>query len=461
MSISSSVAVLNVVQVSPPTAPVNNAFQDRISLTHFDLLALRAPPNQRLFFYETHLPISAFAETVIPKLRDSLSLTLQNFRPLAGTLIWSLHSDEPYIRIKDDDSVPLTIAETDADPQKLFDDPFQQETDLQQLLPPLRVSETEASLLALQITLFPSGDICLGITFHHAAQDGASLALFLKSWAHICRHGDDPPLPQNLIPIFDRDFIDDPKNIKQLFLDHLLTPLTPGGPRNRSVKPMEKPFNDRMHGSFRLTVDDIENLRRRITSLQVQNTSQEPPVRMSTVVVTCAYVLTCFVKAGLTKKHVRFILPADLRKRLQPPVPDNYYGNCVFGCTVDMSSDDLAGQDGLVVAAKTISSVVSELDANDHRTFFENFLLNNTISQEETKVGVGGSIYFSLDEKDFGWGGPKHLKNVPPWPNHIYLAERRDGDKGVDFCLMLAKQEMAEFESKFLDDLKLLEKRSC
>ncbi|CAL9018584.1 unnamed protein product [Prunus brigantina] len=81
--------------------------------TFFDLFWLRFPPFQLIFFYE--LPPSShstplFFDSILPKLKASLSLTLQHFLPLAGSLTWPQTSHKPLLNYVQGDAVSLTIA---------------------------------------------------------------------------------------------------------------------------------------------------------------------------------------------------------------------------------------------------------------------------------------------------------------------------------------------------------------
>nr|XP_048334870.1 phenolic glucoside malonyltransferase 1-like [Ziziphus jujuba var. spinosa] len=51
----------------------------------------------------------------------------------------------------------------------------------------LTISNAEASVMALQITVFPCIGFCIGIAFHHATTDSTSLTMFMKSWAYYTR----------------------------------------------------------------------------------------------------------------------------------------------------------------------------------------------------------------------------------------------------------------------------------
>ncbi|KAM1644114.1 hypothetical protein ACFXTN_005451 [Malus domestica] len=115
-----SVKVVEVCKVAPqPSTPDSSAIPESLPLTLFDLLWLRFAPVQRLFFYEINNPNSSDTNfthsTLIPKLKTSLSLTLKQFLPLAGNVIWPKESPKPILRYVRGDGVLLNIAESDSD----------------------------------------------------------------------------------------------------------------------------------------------------------------------------------------------------------------------------------------------------------------------------------------------------------------------------------------------------------
>ncbi|PON73636.1 Transferase [Trema orientale] len=54
--------------------------------------------------------------------------------------------------------------------------------------------------------------------------------------------------------------------------------------------------------------------------------------------------------------------PADDRPRLEPPVPETYFGNCLRGKIVAAYAKGLVDKDGLDVAVKSIGEAIKSLD---------------------------------------------------------------------------------------------------
>ena len=96
--------------VPPPSAA---ATPFSVPLTFFDLHWLRFHPVERIFFYSLPLPHSdhsSFFDKVVPKLKTSLSHTLQHFLPLAGNIVWPSDSPKPIIQFNPGDGVSLVLA---------------------------------------------------------------------------------------------------------------------------------------------------------------------------------------------------------------------------------------------------------------------------------------------------------------------------------------------------------------
>jgi len=210
-----------------PISPPQETPSTTIPFTFFDVLWLRLPPVERLFFYSFPNPTttsSFFDTTILPNLKHSLSLTLHHFPPLAGTITWPLHTPLPLITYTPGNSIPFRIAESNADFNTLSSNLSEVNNHRRNLIPHLPTSHEEASVLALQLTHFPNQGYSIGITSHHAALDGKSSTLFMKSWAHICSYLNTSPeepllfsLPKHLTPSFDRSVIRDPLGIGEIY----------------------------------------------------------------------------------------------------------------------------------------------------------------------------------------------------------------------------------------------------
>jgi len=328
------VKVLQVCTVAPSKGATTNSSTPITSLplTFFDLLWLRSPPVERLFFYQLPNPTISFFDTILPNLKHSLSLTLQHFLPLAGSITWPQDSPHPIINYVPGNAVSFTVAESTTDNFTTLCSNTCEASQRHPLIPHLATSHEQASLMALQVTLFPGSGFSIGIATHHAAMDGKASTLFLKAWAYVCSNNLTESsllsLPKHLTPFYDRSMIKDATGMGSMYVQ---TWLNIGGPNNRSMKVWDlgggnATLNESVRGSFELTSSHIQQLKRHAKPKLKEN------AHVSTFSVTCAYVLQCLVKAEQPKTEgVAFSFSVDCRSRLEPPVPSTYFGNCIVG----------------------------------------------------------------------------------------------------------------------------------
>ncbi|KAL4652372.1 hypothetical protein ACB092_01G228500 [Castanea dentata] len=368
-----SVNILEVCRVNPLPSSLASATPSSLPLTFFDILWLRFPPVERVFFYETPPTNATFLNSIVPKLKHSLSLTLQTFLPLGGNIIWPPESHKPIISYKEGDAVSLTVAESNANFYHLSGNNFVEAVEYHPLVPDLATSHEHAPVLALQVTMFSNCGFCIGITAHHTVLDGKSLTMFRKLWAHLCKLGGNAlSLVPELIPSFDRMVIKDPAGIEAIYLNQL----------------------------------------------------------------------------------------ADARPRLEPPMPDNYFGNCLTGCAAIAERNDLLGEKGVAVAVKAISEAIKSLDYGVLKGA-ENWLsLLLNVKKDNISDGVpeiAGSPRFELYNTDFGWGKPVKVELISiDKIGGICVSDSRDGTGGIEIGLFLKKREMEVFASVFAKGLEVL-----
>ncbi|KAJ4707294.1 phenolic glucoside malonyltransferase 1-like [Melia azedarach] len=450
--------VTRITPFSNPTAEFS------LPLTLFDTYWLKFLPVGRLFFYQiTELTSDLFNSVVLPKLKHSLSLTLLHYLPLAGNLMWPEDTAKPAIYYFPNDGVAVTIAESNADFNTLCGDGVREAVEFRPLTPHLSISDDKAAPISIQITLFPNQGFCIGISIHHAIFDGRSSAMFMKSWACLCKQDEEnPSLPPELTPSFDRTVIKDPKGIDLVYVNNWLAFTGSDSDQNkRSLKVMPSivDVNKLVRATFVLTRQHIKKLRDKILSASNVN---EVKLHLSTFVLTCAYVYTCMAKArgGESNRDVLLVFTADYRNRLDPPVPANYFGNCVGSHITNVKARGLMDETGVFFVAEKLSVMIKEIENGITLEGFEDKLLKLMSLMKQAVegaqgLGVAGSIRFDVYGSDFGWGRPKKVEIVSiDTTGAISLAESRDEDGGVEIGLVLSQQEMEIFSSLFEKGLK-------
>ncbi|KAM7280649.1 hypothetical protein ACFE04_007783 [Oxalis oulophora] len=437
----SSIKILETNQVSPQKPAIHNSFH----LTCFDLIWIKFPPTERLFFYE--FKASSTDET-LNRLKHSLSLALSYYHPLAGHLTWTKNDSKPFIQCTSTDSVSLVVAESTADFEKLSSKGnIIKALELRNYAPSLHTSEESASIVSFQITFFPGCGFCIGIAAHHAILDARSTTMFMKSWAYLCQkiyqeNEKCPILPPHLAPYSDRTVIKDPTgNLDMFYLDswlNIAAKMNPGtNPRSLKVKEMGTVSEDLVRATFDLSREDISKIKEKIIS----KLDDYKDFHLSSFALTYAHAIVCFVKAKAIEgnAYVNSTFAADFRSRLVPPLPTNYFGNCIGSDKVrTVEAKDVVGEEGLLKVVKNISDSIKNLEKYE---YFERAVevfnsYSTALCSPLGIIGVAGSPKLEIYGVDFGCGKPKKVDivSIDRGPS-FSMAESRDKSGGIEIGL--------------------------
>ncbi|XP_035841804.1 malonyl-coenzyme A:anthocyanin 3-O-glucoside-6''-O-malonyltransferase [Helianthus annuus] len=206
-----TLTVLEQSQVSPP--PATTCLQS-LPLSFFDILWLIfRDPVHTLFFYDLPITKTQFTQTIVPNLKQSLSITLQHFFPFVGKLtIFPTSTRKPEIRYVEGDSVKVTFTECNLDFNDLTGNHPRKCDKFYHLIPLLgcatKFSDGDCitmPVFSVQVTLFPNYGISIGMTNHHSLGDASTRFCFLKAWTSIAQFGsDDWFLANGTLPVYDR-----------------------------------------------------------------------------------------------------------------------------------------------------------------------------------------------------------------------------------------------------------------
>ncbi|KAJ8749676.1 hypothetical protein K2173_010096 [Erythroxylum novogranatense] len=452
MALNNSVTIVETCQVSP--FPASEEFS--LPLTFFDVFWLNFPSVDGILFYEiTDLEPFLFYSTILPKLKHSLSLALFHYLPLAGRIRRHAESNKPIIFYNPYDGITLTIAESDADFNYLSTDDVLDAKESHPYVPKLSITDTDVSVLAAQITLFPNKGFSIGYTMHHAGFDGKSLAMFMKAWSYIHKHCDGNEksqfqLLQELVPSFDRTLIKDPYGLEKLFLQQWEA--ITNSKSSLKLIPGLCTIPNVVRATFHLTRENINKLKKIFASQQMSN-----QLHLSAFVVTCSYVLVCRMKArgGDRNRRVDFEIAVDYRGLIDPPLPGNYFGNCIFYHGMMESAREFMEANGVFLVAEKISGIIKGLKKNLFEGAEEKILEMKNSERGVEHIGVAGSPQLNVYGNDFGWGRPKKVEILSiDRTGSISLYESRDGKGGVEIGLAMPRHEMEAFASLFFSGLK-------
>ncbi|KAJ4902384.1 Phenolic glucoside malonyltransferase 1 [Raphanus sativus] len=449
------VSSLNVIDVSQVT-PSDSSESLTLPLTFFDLIWYKFHPVERVIFYRlTDATRTFFDSVIVPNLKSSLSSSLSHYLPLAGKLVWDSLDKTPNLVYSSNDAVSFTIAESKADFSLLTGNKPFPTTELYPLVPKLQTSDESASAVSFQVTLFPDQGFCVGVAAHHGVLDGKTATMFLKSWAHTCKLQQDqtvnPSSPQDLIPIYDRTVIKDPNDIETEVMSHWKSRL--GNVKSLKILPSQEISPDIVRFTLDLTREDIQTLRERL-----KRESSPKELRLSTFVVTFSYALTCLIRArgGDPKRPVGYVFSVDCRSLLDPPIPSNYFGNCLTpSFNMKLTAETFMGEEGFLNAARMVSDSVEELDETVAFKIPEIYAAYSSLKPGAQLVSASGSTRFGVYGLDFGWGKPVRVAIVSiDQGEGVSMAEGRDGTGGAEIGFSLKKHEMEKLIDLLHEGLK-------
>ncbi|KAG5579232.1 hypothetical protein H5410_049859 [Solanum commersonii] len=447
-------------QVAPP--PHGSVTELTLPLTYFDHRWFSFGYMRRILFYK--LPISKldFVQTIIPTLKHSLSLTLKHYTPLAGNIAHPLNSSGyPELRYVAGDSVSVTFTETDMDFNHLIGNHHRNAKDFYPFIPQLAQPKDAPGvklvpILAIQVTLFPNLGISVGFSNHHVACDGNTIVKFIRTWGlHNKFGGDEQCLENEFIPFYDRSVIKDPYEQGTIIWDEMKQNM----PEIGDI--IVTPPLDRVRGTFIIERDNIVKLKNLILSRR-PNLSY-----VTSFTITCAYIWTCLIKSKFAIEEEMidenvmeiFGCVADCRSRLNPPLPQSYFGNCLVTIASKASRVDLVGKEGFIIAVEVIGEAIKKQMKDEELILNCSWYREFCAANMKQTVTIAGSPKFNLYDVDFGWGRPEKIEFISIDNSSgisMSISKYKDSDGDLEVGLSLPKIRMSAFAAIFDHGLNFL-----
>ncbi|KAI4357040.1 hypothetical protein L6164_001015 [Bauhinia variegata] len=400
-------------------------------------------------------------------LRESLSKILVHYYPLAGQL-----------RLIERGRVELNCNEKGAtllvaESPKTLDEygNFEPNHTITELFPQVDYSKSieETHLLLAQLTRFSCGGLSLGLAMTHSLTDGVSAIYFVNSWAKLAR---GETLKEEELPFLDRTVM-------------------------RSADPPAAPRFDHKANEFMpmpLILGSSDNIaeRKKETSvvllplssdqvLKIKNKANEETAVSSLVRATRPYsryeAITAHIwrSGSKARNHdkqqpttIRFV--GDMRNRLKPPLPRNYFGNAAARMLIPICSSGEIISNPLGYAAKKVREGIDKLTEEYMRS-----QLDFLASQENVDwirgglhiVGVLNGIFYGnpnfsivswlsmpVYDADFGLGKPLYMgPGILNEDGKTFILPSPSGDGSVIIALRFQTAHMEAFQKFFYEDI--------
>ncbi|XP_019177793.1 PREDICTED: BAHD acyltransferase DCR-like [Ipomoea nil] len=413
-------------------------------LVTFDLPYLSFFYNQKLLIYKA---AGDEFEEIVGRMKDGLGIVLEDFHQLGGRL--AKDEEGVFSVVYDDDMDGVQVVEAAAEALEvahLTDD--EGTTMFKELIPHNQIFNLEGlhrPLLALQLTKLRDG-VAVGLAFNHAVLDGMSTWHFMSSWAEICCGATSVSTP----PFLDRSKARNTR-IKLLNLS----------------KPSDAPehANSAANGDatsapilrekvFKFSESAIDQIKTRAN--QSTSDASKP---LSTFQSLSGHVWSAVTRARQLKPadYTVFTVFIDCRKRLEPPMPETYFGNLIQAIFTVTGAGLLLGNPP-EFGAGLIQKAIEGHDAKAIEGRNEEWEKSPKIFEYKDAgmncVAVGSSPRFKVYEVDFGFGKPESVRSGKNnrFDGMVYLYPGKSGGRSIDVEISLeaSAMEMLEKDKEFL-----------
>ncbi|KAF5451197.1 hypothetical protein F2P56_031480 [Juglans regia] len=414
-------------------------------LVTFDLPYIAFYYNQKLLFYRG---ISDF-EDIVGKLKDGLGVVLEDFYQLAGRLG---KDEEGVFRVEYDDEMDgVEVMEATAEGIEIADLTVEDGTGtLEELIPYngiLNLEGLHRPLLAVQLTKLKDG-LAIGCAFNHAILDGTSTWHFMSSWAQIC--GGSPSI--SVPPFLDRTKV----RSTRVKLDLSLPNSDPLASSNGDAKPGSKPqLREKL---FRFSEAAIDKIKSTVNSKTPSGDASKP---FSTFQSLSVHIWRHVTHARELKPedYTVFTVFADCRKRVDPPMPESYFGNliqAVFTVTAAGLLSVNPPEFGASMIQKAIEMHNAKAIEERNKEWESSPKIFEFKDAGVNCVAVGSSPRFKVYEVDFGWGKPEGVRGGSNnrFDGMVYLYQGKGGGRSIDVEISLeaGTMERLEKDKEFLMD---------
>ncbi|THF98762.1 hypothetical protein TEA_017834 [Camellia sinensis var. sinensis] len=293
----------NTIKPSNPT-PSN--------LRHFQLSFLDQINHPRIlpliFYYPLGFEDNSRATNLkrSNQLKKSLADVLTKFYPLAGRVKKNL-----YIECNDEGVLYLEAQVNCQLSQIIGQQPINPHVELNKLLPFDRLNDAGDVLLAIQVTVFKCGGMAIGMCFSHKIADGLSTSTFANSWASAARAGHS-----NMVcPRLDSATYFPPRDMSCYNIKTGMTEEKMVSKRFLFNASAISTLKDKYANEIQPT--RVEALSAFVWSRFVVATSDQVETQAEADVEA---------ETSITKLYM-LIHGLDLRMRMNPPLPESYFGN--------------------------------------------------------------------------------------------------------------------------------------
>ncbi|RVX01881.1 BAHD acyltransferase DCR [Vitis vinifera] len=276
--------------------------------------------------------------------------------------------------------------------------------------------------------------LAMGCAFNHAVLDGTSTWHFMSSWAEICNGADSVSV---------QPFLDRTKARKTRVKFDLPLDPTAANPSGTSEPPPL--LRERI---FRFSESQINQIKSTLNK-----TPSDGSKPFSTFQSLSTHVWLAVTRARQLKPEdvTVYTVFANCRKRVDPPMPESYFGNLIQAIFTVTAAGLLYANPPEFAAAMIQKAIVMH-DAKAINKRNDKWESNPIIFQFKDAgvncVTVGSSPRFKVYDVDFGFGKPERVRSGSnnKFDGMVYLYQGKTGGGSIDVEITLEAGTMERLE---------------
>ncbi|XP_071693959.1 uncharacterized acetyltransferase At3g50280-like [Rutidosis leptorrhynchoides] len=451
---SPSVNLISECLVKPLHDLSPDANKPIIYFTPFELAYLNVNYSQKGLLFAKPSPSEnpRFSITdFLDKLQHTLSSTLTHFYPLAARLATRKQQSPPssviYIDPKNSPGVKFVYAKADAnlsDVLNAVEVPllFHSFFDLNDAI---NHDGHTLPLLSIQVTELTNG-IFIGGSVNHLVADGTSFWHFMATWSEIFKSKDQ-----------DGCFISRPPVIKQRV--HEGSDPIASIPYTR-----EDQFIDRFKHRTQVKERFFHFSSGSVSRLKEKANIESNMNDISSLQAVSALIWRCVTRARRQGRNSETVcrLLVNNRRKMDPPLPDDYFGNVIGTVMEKVTVEDLLTHD-LGWAALKLHEMVKNYDNESVKKWVGSWLENPVVYKMSGQmfsnvVHFGSSPRFDMYGCEFGLGKAVAARsgfvNKGDGKMTLYPGREGGGSMDVEVCLLPECMMDLECDEEFMSALK-------
>ncbi|XP_052300018.1 stemmadenine O-acetyltransferase-like [Citrus sinensis] len=370
-------------------------------------------------------------------LKQSLAKTLTHYYPFAGRLIDGFSVD------CNDRGAAFIEANVGCDISKFLQPPDMEL--LQQLIPPspqlsnLEISERE--LLAVQVNLFNSGEMAIGVCFSHGVADGSAFFNFMKTWGEIARGviNDNDNICNNNI-VLDCTSLFPPVKFPQQY--QIRSPQS-----SRKIVFKRLLFNGKKIATLKEKVNK---------ELMADNNSDDDVLQATRFRVVSALIWGASIAIARERKRTidnklnshSMYYPMNLRNKVNPPMFPRCMGNIARLVRAEWS----LAQDDAIEITSLVREVVKAKrmgrDVMNNDEYFGFIKDMYEVGEDSRSFLLTSMVGLPCDEVDFGWGKPVWFSLGPILLPDLAILSSASDSEGIEALVVMFKEDMEKFEQE-------------